>query len=78
MRGNLEFREYSKMIREHFFQHRLSLDSLATKELEGCLSNVGYNVGKSHTQVQLKQIYGRENVYVWTDLIIGGLDLYCV
>lgn len=28
-------------------------------------------------QVQLKQIYGRENVYVWTDHDNGGLDLYC-
>ena len=33
--------------------------------------------GKSHTQVQLKQIYGRENIYVWTDHDNGGLDLYC-
>lgn len=76
MRGNLEFRKYSKMIREHFFQHRLS-QTPDTKELKVVWHVGDSGSGKSHTQVQLKQIYGRENVYVWTDHDNGGLDLYC-
>lgn len=76
MRGNLEFRKYSKMIREHFFQHRLS-QTPDTKKLKVVWHVGDSGSGKSHTQVQLKQIYGRENVYVWTDHDNGGLDLYC-
>ena len=76
MRSNLEFRKYSKMIREHFFQHRLS-QTPDTKNLKVIWHVGDSGTGKSHIQVQLKQKYGRDNVYVWTDFDNGGLDLYC-
>lgn len=76
MMENLEFRKYSKMIREHFFQYRLD----KTPDIKNLkvIWHVGESgSGKSYTQVNLKQKHGRDNVYVWTDYENGGLDLYC-
>jgi hypothetical protein len=76
MGSNFEFRKYSKMIREHFFQYRLS-HTPDEKEM-AVYWHVGESGdGKSHTQVDLKKKHGRDNVYIWTDFDNGGLDLYC-
>lgn len=76
MMDNLGFRKYSKIIREHFFQYRLSRTP-DEKEMIVYWHVGESGSGKSHTQVDLKQRYGRENVYVWADYDNGGLDLYC-
>ncbi|EGL47692.1 hypothetical protein [Streptococcus anginosus] len=76
MMGNLEYRKYSKMIREHFFQHRLA-QTPDIKDMKVYWHVGESGSGKSHTQVNLKKEFGRDNVYIWTDFDNGGLDLYC-
>ena len=76
MGSNFEFRKYSKMIREHFFQYRLS-HTPDEKEMAVYWHVGDSGDGKSHTQVDLKKKHGRDNVYIWTDFDNGGLDLYC-
>lgn len=76
MGSNLEYRKYSKLIREHFFQYRLA-QTPDIKDLT-VVWHVGESgSGKSYIQTILKLKYGRDRVYVWTDFDNGGLDLYC-
>lgn len=75
MLDHLEYRAYSKMIREHYYQLRLR-DTPDHKELKVYWHTGDSGSGKSYTQVRLKQEFGRESVYVWSDYQNGGLDGY--
>ena len=75
MLERLEYRSYSKMIKEHYYQLRLR-DSPDHKELKVYWHTGDSGSGKSYTQVKLKKELGRESVYVWSDYQNGGLDGY--
>ncbi|AXJ12804.1 replication protein RepA [Streptococcus pluranimalium] len=75
MLDRLEFRSFSKMIKEHYYQLRIR-DTPDHKDLEVYWHTGDSGSGKSYMQVELKRQFGRESVYVWSDYQNGGLDGY--
>ena len=71
----LEYRKYTKMIKEHYYQV-LMQNTPYHKDLKVYWHTGDSGSGKSYTQVELKREFGREAVYVWSDYQNGGLDGY--
>lgn len=71
----LEYRKYTKMIKEHYYQFRVQ-NTPDHKDLKVYWHTGDSGSGKSYTQVELKREFGREAVYVWSDYQNGGLDGY--
>lgn len=76
MSENISYRRFSKMIKEHYFQRKLKLAPLNKENMKVLWHTGEPNSGKSFTQNLLKEEFGRDNVYVWSDFQNGGLDNY--
>ncbi len=75
MQSDIKFRRYEKIIRRAFFDKRYSETPVQRNVI--VYWHVGKSgSGKSHTQIELQEKYGAENVYVMTDYENGGLDMY--
>ncbi|MEW4354609.1 replication protein RepA [Streptococcus pneumoniae] len=75
MSEKLEYRSYSKMIKEHYYQLRIK-DTPDYRDVKVIYHTGDSGAGKSYTQVKLKEEHGREKVYIWSDYQNGGLDGY--
>lgn len=76
MSENIAYRRFSKMIKEHYFQRKLKLAPLKKEKLKVVWHSGKPGSGKSFVQNLLKEDFGRDNVYVWSDFQNGGLDNY--
>ncbi len=73
---NIQYRQYEKMIRQHFYRLRYK----ATPKHRDVVVfwHVGESgSGKSHTYIELCKQYGDEHVYLLNDYDNGGFDNYC-
>lgn len=75
MEMGLQFRQHEKHIKAHYFAKRFK--ETPVKRVVKVFWHVGESgSGKSHTQLELYEKYGTDEVYLMTDYENGGFDNY--
>lgn len=73
---DIKYRRYEKIIKDAYFARLVNKSDLVRNVyVEWHFGKTG--TGKSHTYVDLCEIYGKDDVYVVTDYESGFLDNYC-
>lgn len=73
---DIKFRKWDKLVKDAYFAKRVS-DSPVVRDVNVEWHFGSAGTGKSHTYINLCDIYGRDDIYVVSDYENGYLDNYC-